>query len=393
MDALWRQGSDYADIQVRQSTLDLTVTGVISSSRCAATARLMQGVAAHISHVRLRDAEGQHSVSCAVPRPVETADASAAFLSPAGLKLIALPMVQTIDATQVVPAADRKQAMRNIRKALTGQQIVVEALSLGDGDMVLYYRNNHYFAEADAIDRIVRVLTKEAPPDIEKFRLIAVYGGLPQQEFDVLRGPVERSAAQNEGDVFEHSISLAPPPMDNPVLAAADRQSYPRFTWGIYPQMRQALFDPNQPFGVQFLAAANAALEVTPDLSLSGSLEASLFDDFDTSRASDSTLPHVRSDFLKYFTAGKTGIGHLEADYRFRASPTVNVSACARAIWKACSGASAAKYCGGPNTRAGRWAPTSTRSGSAISIACWDCSTTMSPPAISRSITTRPGMA
>src|SRR3981189_3712854 len=27
VDALWRQGSDYADIQVRQSMLDLTVTG------------------------------------------------------------------------------------------------------------------------------------------------------------------------------------------------------------------------------------------------------------------------------------------------------------------------------------------------------------------------------
>jgi hypothetical protein len=51
VDALWRQGGDYADIQVRQNTLDLTVTGAISSTRCAATARLMQGVTAHISQV------------------------------------------------------------------------------------------------------------------------------------------------------------------------------------------------------------------------------------------------------------------------------------------------------------------------------------------------------
>ncbi|HWU56044.1 MAG TPA: YjbH domain-containing protein, partial [Rhizomicrobium sp.] len=41
------------------------------------------------------------------------------------------------------------------------------------------------------------------------------------------------------------------------------------------------------------------------------------------SRPSDSVLPHVRSDFMKYFTQGKTGIGHLAADYRFRATPTV----------------------------------------------------------------------
>jgi hypothetical protein len=323
VDALWQQGSDYADIQVRQNMLDLTVTGAVSSTRCAAAANLMQGVATHIGRVRLHDPEGKRSISCVVPRSVEGAFASAAFLFPVDLKVLALPVVHTIDATDVMAQPDHKQAMRNIRKTLAEQRLVVEALSLGDGELILYYRNSHYFAETDAIDRMVRVLTKEAPPQIEKFRLIAVYGGIPQQEFDVLRGPVERSASQNEGDIFDHSVSLALPPMDNPVLMAAARESYPRFSWGILPQLRQALFDPNQPFGVQFLGALSAGLEVTPGLTLSGSLEVSVYDNFVTSRASDSKLQHVRSDFLKYFTRGKTGIGHLASDYRFRLSPTV----------------------------------------------------------------------
>ncbi len=110
--------------------------------------------------------------------------------------------------------------------------------------------------------------------------------------------------------------------MDQPVLAAAT-DIYPHFSWGLYPQFRQALFDPNQPFGVQFLAVAGAGLEVAQGLSISGSVEASLYDNFDTSRGSDSKLPHVRSDFLKYFTQGKTGIGHLDTEYRFRLTPTV----------------------------------------------------------------------
>jgi len=328
VDALWREGSDYADVQVRQSTLDLTVTGAVSSARCAATAHLMQGVGANIERVRLSDMQGRRSVSCAVPPALENAYASAALLSPtADLKIRPLPVVQTIDASDVVPAVDRAQATRSIRKAITEQNLVVEALAIGRGELLLYYRNGHYFAEADAIDRIVRVLTKEAPPDIEKFRLIAVSGGLPLQEFEVLRAPVERSASQNEGDIFENSITMSVPTMDNPVLAAAYRKTYPSFSWGVYPQFRQALFDPNQPFGVQFLANAFAGLELAPGLSLGGSLEASLYDNFDTTRTSDSQLPHVRSDFLKFFTAGKTGIGSLDVDYRFRPAPTVYVTA------------------------------------------------------------------
>jgi hypothetical protein len=149
-----------------------------------------------------------------------------------------------------------------------------------------------------------------------------VQSGVPQQEFDVLRGPVERSYQQEDGTIFDHSVRIRPPAMDQPVLAAAT-DIYPHFGWGLFPQFREALFDPNQPFGVQFVAVADAWLEVAQGLSLSGSLEASLYDDFNTARKSDSLLPHVRSDFLKYFTQGKTGIGHLDVEYRFRLTPTI----------------------------------------------------------------------
>jgi hypothetical protein len=323
VDALWRQGSDYIDIQVRQSTLELTVTGPISSTRCAAIARLMQGINASITRVRLRS--GPRSVVCEVPRAFESAFASAAFLNNDNLAKLTMPVaeVQTIDASAVMTKPSRLQSERAIRAAITAQNIIVDALSLGNGELVLYYRNNHYFSESDAIDRITRVLSKEAPPEIEKFRLIVIQGGLLTQEFDIVRGPMERSYQQEDGAIFDHSVSIAPPTMHQPVLAIAAKDIYPRFGWGLYPQFRQALFDPNQPFGVQFLASAWAGLELAPGLSFSGSLEASLYDDFNTERLSNSELPHVRSDFIKYFKQGKTGIGNLEADYRFRLAPTV----------------------------------------------------------------------
>ncbi|HWU55227.1 MAG TPA: YjbH domain-containing protein, partial [Rhizomicrobium sp.] len=272
VDALWQMGGDFVDIQVQKSALDLTVTGTISSTRCAATARLMQGVATSITRVRLHDVGGRHSLACNVPRTVEAPLISAAFLSAGDIaKLPAMPVL-TIDASAVGPVQNRTQIERNIRAAITAQSLFVDALSLGDSEVLLYYRNGHYFAEIDAIDRIVRVLTKEAPPQIERFRLIAVQNGVPQQEFDVLRSPVERSFQQEDGTVFDHSVKIRPPAMDQPVLAAAT-DVYPRFSWSIYPQFRQALFDPNQPFGVQFLAVAGAGLELARGLSVSGSLE------------------------------------------------------------------------------------------------------------------------
>ena len=326
VDALWRIGGDYDDIQIHNSTLDLTVTGTISSTRCAATANLMQGVSADIARIRLHDLGGRRRVACAVPHSVEGPLVSAALLSSGDLgKLPDMPVL-TIDASMAIAAPNRAQIERRIRTALTAQNLFIDALSLGDSEVLLYYRNIHYFAETDAVDRIVRVLTKEAPPEVERFRLIAVQNGVPQQEFDVLRGPVERSYQQEDGTIFDSSMRIRPPAMNQPVLAAAT-DIYPHFSWGIYPQFRQALFDPNQPFGVQLLAVAGAVLEVAPGLSVRGSLEANLYDDFNTNRPSDSDLPHVRSDFLRYFTKGKTGIGNLEAEYRFRLTPTIYATA------------------------------------------------------------------
>ncbi len=66
-----------------------------------------------------------------------------------------------------------------------------------------------------------------------------------------------------------------------------------------------------------------------PQLSLTGEAEANIYDNFNTSRSANSALPHVRTDFLTFFTKGKNGIGELEANYLFRLSP--DVTAVARA--------------------------------------------------------------
>jgi len=324
IDGLWQLGGDYTDVEVRQGVLDLTVTGTASEARCTATARLMQGVPTYLTRIRLHDANGRRSASCAVPHSVEAPLVSAAFLSETDTIPLtsAAFQIDTIDAAVGAADSDPQPRIKAIRTALTAENIFVMAVSLRDSDLTLYYANYHYQMESDALDRIVRVLSKEAPPNIERFRLIAVNSGVPVQEFDVLRSPAERSY-QQEDQLLGRALTITRPAMDQPALTDASADIYPRFTWGIYPQLRQALFDPNRPLGIQFLATAGGGVELAPGLSLLGAVDVSIFDTFDTSRVSDSVLPHVRSDFLKYFSKGKTGIADLEADYRFRLVPTV----------------------------------------------------------------------
>ncbi len=56
---------------------------------------------------------------------------------------------------------------------LATQRIAVDALNVGASEVVLYYTNGSYFNEDEALGRLIRILMKDVPADIEKFRLMA----------------------------------------------------------------------------------------------------------------------------------------------------------------------------------------------------------------------------
>jgi len=319
VDALWQQNG-VRDVELSGNSLTLVVASNLGR-HCITTAQLVQAYSDSIKAVAVREAGSSKSVQCTTALANSPAYQS---LSPPP----ALASEADIGSIKIINAVgtDSAAAMREIRLDARNQNIVIEAISLTEAVATVYYNNTHYFLESDAIDRLTRILMNRAPPAIERFRLIATINGVPQQEFDILRGPEERKSVQSTAlDLFKDptAVTIKAPPMQNPILAASARGSYPRFSWNLFPQLRQELFDPDNPFALQLTAAAQATLQIAPGLSVDGEVETSLFDNFSRGRLSESTLPHVRSDFLKYFAQGRSGIGELETQYRFRFSPNV----------------------------------------------------------------------
>jgi hypothetical protein len=324
VDALMAR-DDITDIRITGTTLALT-TNRNAPANCQALARTAQYSGTDIRQILVRQAGGQPQ-RCAVPRAVEPVFQNAVMEEPAHLDFTAMPAnMLTIDAAATSAAlVDTAAALRKFKASAKDQNLKIEAVSFGESVATVYYSNTMYFSEADAIERLTRILMADAPPSIEKFQLIPVLSGVPQQQYTVLRAPVERAFAQNSdsASVFDAAPLIDAPSLYNPVLDAAERKSYPRFSWSAFPQMRQQFFDPNNPFGIQLLGAVSASVDLAPGLMIWGQGEASIFDTFATDRPNDSLLPHVRTDYLKYFTQGKNGIAALEADYRFRLAPEV----------------------------------------------------------------------
>ena len=139
------------------------------------------------------------------------------------LGALAAAPILTIDAS-LPPGRAQETALAAIRADAAKQKITILALSLTDGEAIVYYSNTQYFHEPEAVDRLVRVLMADAPANIEKFRLLPTLDSVPQAEFDILRAPTERSIAQTgsyqilgEGNALTRS-------------AAAESRSGPRRT-------------------------------------------------------------------------------------------------------------------------------------------------------------------
>jgi hypothetical protein len=324
VDDLWKQ-EGLEDVRLSGHAVSLTFMRGNPAALCRGVAQIIGHYASNITSVKI--ASGGMRTQCAVtamPRLVTVSanamrDMDASF--PASISTAAI----LIHADGRTAASDAVAAAK-IRADIAKHNIGLAALSLTATEAIVYYNNGHYFSEIDAIDHLTRILTEDAPVEIEKFRLISLAGGAPAKEFTILRAPLERTASQTGGFNFATDVQAAPASMDNPILAAANAKNYPNVSWSIFPQFRQQLFDPQNPLGVQFLAGAAGSIDILPGLSIDGQVEASLFDTFNTNRAPSSDLPHVRTDFLQYFTKGKNGIAFLDAEYRFRIAPTVFAS-------------------------------------------------------------------
>jgi len=325
-DALFAEVGNLADVSMRGRTLMLSIGAGDVRAVCTNAAAMAARYNVDLEAVAVNDAAGKIT-RCVVQRRGAGALVNAALTQNPGAALSGLALTPaaliTIDAS--APAEPSAQsAIQAIKAEAVKQQIGIQAISLTESEAIVYYSNLSYSHEDDAVKRLVRILLADAPPNIEKFHLLPTLGGVPQAEFDILRAPTERAIAQTGSySLLDNGNTLNDAPLQNPVLSAALRGTYPKFGWNVFPQFRQELFDPSNPFAVQFLAAVQGVAELQPGLAAVGEAEASVYDNFNVNRNGGSLLPHVRTDWTRYFTEGKNGIGQLELDYLTRLAPDV----------------------------------------------------------------------
>jgi len=204
--------------------------------------------------------------------------------------------------------------------------LILLSIEAGSDRLRIRMENNRYRSAAKAVGRAARVLSRFAPPEIETFQIVIVTRSLEIAELKLSRSILEASAREIGHSIAPPSLGFAYiVPGSEPVDALPQNfDTYPKYDWSIGPDVRYSAFDPDDPLRGEIRAEAEASIEFAPGLSLQGSVSREIIGNFDnSSRASDSVLPRVRSEANRYNEETEIGVFRLAGEYLFSPAPNV----------------------------------------------------------------------
>ena len=237
--------------------------------------------------------------------------------APSGLEKAPVP----VTPRNAIAAASWDQGVeateQRVAAGLEAQGILLEGLSVDGNVATLRVRNGTYPAAPEAIGRTARVLTGTLPASVEVFRIIPVVNGIATSQVEIHRTDMEELEGAPDADWQSFVRAQITDAAGAPRPVAED--AYPRFKWRTNGYSSQSLFDPDGPLRVDFGAELNLSAEPVRGLVFSGQFRRKVIGNLDEStRVSDSVLPHVRSDSAEYDRQADAYVNSLTADYFFR---------------------------------------------------------------------------
>ncbi|MCU0899690.1 MAG: YjbH domain-containing protein [Cypionkella sp.] len=203
--------------------------------------------------------------------------------------------------------------------------VQVESVRFEGSTAHVRIRNLTNDAEAQAVGRTARAMTRVVPAAVEQFVIVPVVNGMPVSQVVLSRSDLE--ALEFDTQAAEKLLSraqiLSAPAFLNDGLR--DPQAYPKFTWALGPTARLRVFDQNSPFKIAVGAELRGRYEITPGLVLSGAVTKHVLSNLDDRPPlpDRNGLHPVRSANYFYDRDGDPALDNLSLTYYTKLAPEV----------------------------------------------------------------------
>ena len=154
--------------------------------------------------------------------------------------------------------------------ALAKEGQTLESMVLTANRAEVRIRNNRYIQQAEAVGRTARLMTRALPPSVDTFVITSVESGIPTSSLTMRRGDVERLENTEAGQIAAAAVMTDADP--RPAGLVQSPGIAPRFSWQLAPYVTVSLFDPDKPLDTELGAKASASYELTPGLTVKGTV-------------------------------------------------------------------------------------------------------------------------
>ena len=219
-------------------------------------------------------------------------------------------------AAWVTSSAVQSRIGGGLAQALATDGIVLQGLELSRSTARVRYQSTKFNSSPQAMGHIARILTVLMPPSVETFVLEPVVEGMTTARVTLQRSDLEEleNAPDGSWSSFVRARIADPGRADD--FAGRSFPEAQRLTWGVGPYFSTALFDPHNPLRIDVGAQLTTRYDLMAGLSITGVARLKALGNKDQStRVSDSVLPHVRSDAYLYDKNDGVTIERLTLDY------------------------------------------------------------------------------
>lgn len=198
--------------------------------------------------------------------------------------------------------------------ALAKEGQTLESMVLTANRAEVRIRNNRYIQHAEAVGRTARLMTRALPPSVETLVVTSVEGGMPTSSVTMRRSDVERLENTEAGQIANAAVLTDADP--RPAGLVRSPGIAPRFQWSIRPYVSTGLFDPDEPLRYEIGAAASASYEITPGLTVKGTVRQRVFGNADQDAPGDLTVDEYLALTDEQIAAGNNGVYRVRSDGR-----------------------------------------------------------------------------
>lgn len=186
-------------------------------------------------------------------------------------------------------------------------------------EAILRLGNYRYRYLPKALGDALRIIDARAPAEVTEITVADVESGMEVVRVRMRRDDLQRAftGRGSAAEVLAHAEFNGGDSLGDG--AFENEAAYPDFTYRVRPRLKTQLNGPDGFFLYSLYAGLSTDVQIRPGLTISGEFGANIQDNFNRlTLASNSLLPHVRSDIKDYLKDGKYGISSLYADYETR---------------------------------------------------------------------------